>query len=305
MPGSTSANFHEGSRSEYLAHYVFASFGTAVAVPHQEDTGLDLYCTLTERLGQEIWPQAYFSVQVKSNATPWTFPNPQSVKWLIEHPLPVFLCVVNKVALELQLYHTCPRFYAWSLPPLHGKLELIPGAAGEGKCVQWEGGTSYSLSAPILKFTVSDIHKEDFREEVKEVLKFWIGIEEQNLRRVKNRILQFSMPGKYRTNAKGDGSVVRHWSVRPREEDRKQAILSLEPQLTWLAQTLWTSGDISGAVRAVLLHRYFFKDLRVSESSLLSHIHSALGDKLGKKNYVFEAIDELGASLDKALQKVN
>jgi len=30
-----------------------------------------------------------------------------------------------------------------------------------------------------------------------------------------------------------------------------------------------------------------------------------LGDKLGKKNYVFEAIDELGASLDKALEKVS
>ena len=157
MPGSTSANFHEGSRSEYLAQYVFASLGTAVAVPHQEDTGLDVYCTLTERLGQEIWPQAYFSVQVKSNATPWTFPNQQSVKWLIEHPLPVFLCVVNKTDLALQLYHTCPRFYAWSLPPLPEKLELIPGPLGEGKSVQWEGGTSYSLSAPILAFTVSEI----------------------------------------------------------------------------------------------------------------------------------------------------
>lgn len=167
MPGSTSANFHEGSRSEYLAQYVFASLGTAVAVPHQEDTGLDIYCTLTERLGQEIWPQAYFSVQVKSNSTPWIFPNQQSVKWLIEHPLPVFLCVVDKAALALQVYHTCPRFFAWSLPPLPEKLELIPGAVGEGKCTQWEGGTSYSISAPILAFTVSDIHKEDFEKKSK------------------------------------------------------------------------------------------------------------------------------------------
>ena len=118
MPGSTSANFHEGSRSEYLAQYVFASFGTAVAVPHQEDTGLDLYCTLTERLGQKIWPRAYFSVQVKSNAKPWKFRDSESVKWLVEHPLPVFLCVVNKADTSLQIYHTFPRFSAWSLPPL-------------------------------------------------------------------------------------------------------------------------------------------------------------------------------------------
>jgi hypothetical protein len=37
---------HEGSRSEYLAQFVFSSFGTAIPVPHQEDSGLDIYCTL-------------------------------------------------------------------------------------------------------------------------------------------------------------------------------------------------------------------------------------------------------------------
>ena len=40
MVGAIAANLHEGSRSEYLAQYVFASFGTAVPVPHQEDTGI-------------------------------------------------------------------------------------------------------------------------------------------------------------------------------------------------------------------------------------------------------------------------
>jgi hypothetical protein len=48
MTGSLSANLHEGSRSEYLAQFVFSSFGTAVPIPHQEDTGLDIYCTLLE-----------------------------------------------------------------------------------------------------------------------------------------------------------------------------------------------------------------------------------------------------------------
>ena len=32
--GSIAPNLHEGSRSEYLAQYVFSSFGTAVPVPH-------------------------------------------------------------------------------------------------------------------------------------------------------------------------------------------------------------------------------------------------------------------------------
>src|SRR5579871_262979 len=84
--GSTSANFHEANRSEYLAHYVFSSLGTSVPVPRPEDTGLDLYCTLTKRIGQRIWPQAYYAVQVKSTMDPWTFDGQDSVKWLIEYP---------------------------------------------------------------------------------------------------------------------------------------------------------------------------------------------------------------------------
>jgi hypothetical protein len=71
MVGAIPANPHEGSRSEYLAQYVFASFGTVVPVPPHEDSGIDLYCTLTERLGQRAWPKAYFAVQVKSTMDPW------------------------------------------------------------------------------------------------------------------------------------------------------------------------------------------------------------------------------------------
>jgi hypothetical protein len=65
MAGSIAANLHEGSRSEYLAQFVFSSFGDAIPVPHQENSGLDIYCTLFERVGQRAWPRAYYSVQVK------------------------------------------------------------------------------------------------------------------------------------------------------------------------------------------------------------------------------------------------
>ncbi len=63
MVGAVATNPHEGSRAEYLAQYIFASFGTSVPVPHQEDTGVDLYCTLTEAIGHRSWPRAYFAVQ--------------------------------------------------------------------------------------------------------------------------------------------------------------------------------------------------------------------------------------------------
>jgi hypothetical protein len=52
MAGAIAHGLHEGSRSEYLVQCAFASWGTAVAIPHQEDHGIDLACTLLERAGR-------------------------------------------------------------------------------------------------------------------------------------------------------------------------------------------------------------------------------------------------------------
>jgi hypothetical protein len=128
MVGAIPANLHEGSRSEYLAQYVFASFGTVVPVPHHEDSGIDLYGTLAKRVGKLAWPQSYFTVQVKSTDAPWIFKSKPSVRWLIQHPLPVFLCVVDKTKARIRPYHTSSRFDAWSLPPLPQSLTLTPEA---------------------------------------------------------------------------------------------------------------------------------------------------------------------------------
>ena len=98
MVGAIATNLHEGSRSEYLAQFIFASFGTAVPVPHQEDTGVDLYCTFTERIGSRSWPRAYFAVQVKSTMDSWVFDGAESVRWLVEHPLP--LCPIELLSLS-------------------------------------------------------------------------------------------------------------------------------------------------------------------------------------------------------------
>jgi hypothetical protein len=69
----------------------FSFFGTSVPVPHQEDSGIDLYCRLVERIGQRAWARAYYSVQVKSTMDAWVFDGSESVRWIIEHPLPIFL----------------------------------------------------------------------------------------------------------------------------------------------------------------------------------------------------------------------
>lgn len=200
MTGSVPANFHEGSRSEYLAQYVLASFGTAVPVPHQEDSGIDVYCTLLERIGKRAWPRAYYSVQVKSEMSPWEFSSPVSVRWFIEHPLPIFLCIVRKSEARIIVYATSPRFVVWSRPALPTQLVLTPGTDTQAQTVDWEAGDRHELKAPILNFTIQEIQDEGFRSHVAQVLTTWIDNDVENLGRIHSGIHSFSLPARYRTN---------------------------------------------------------------------------------------------------------
>ena len=172
---------HEGIRSEYLAQFVFSAFGTAIPVPHQQDSGLDIYCTLLERDG----PRAYYSVQVKSTMEPWPFGSPEPVRWIIEHPLLIFLGIVQKPEARILVYHTTPRSAAWAMPTHPNRLELIPGTETRANTVDWDTGDRFDLKAPILNFTIQDVLGPEFRRQVAEVLKFWIDHDVENLFRIK------------------------------------------------------------------------------------------------------------------------
>jgi len=83
MAGSVAANFHEGSRSELLADYLFSTWGTVNPVRRQDDYGVDLHCTLTARAGQRAVVTEHYSVQVKSTTDPWVLADEnQSGGWL-------------------------------------------------------------------------------------------------------------------------------------------------------------------------------------------------------------------------------
>ena len=69
MPGAIAKNAQEGTRSEYLAQYVLSAFGTAIPVPHPEDSGIDLYCTLGHRVGRRFLVEHQYLVQVKAQKT--------------------------------------------------------------------------------------------------------------------------------------------------------------------------------------------------------------------------------------------
>jgi len=306
--GSIATNLHEGSRSEYLAQYVFSSFGTAVPVPHQEDTGLDIYCTLLERDGQLAWPRAYYSVQVKSTMDPRVFPSPESVRWIIEHPLPIFLCIVLKTEARILIYHTAPRFAAWILPLHKNRLELIPGTGTKALSVEtsWEEGGSFELKAPILNFTIQEALDNTFRARVAAVLKFWIHNGMENIFRIKCGNHHFQAPYEYETNIAGGIGGTIEFGGPFSEQSVQRAEAVLKELLGHISTHHYKKNElVSAAIYATALRRLSPIPKPGESSHHDAFLHSKLNTLFGMSppTHVYQAVDTLRQMLiDKLAQ---
>jgi hypothetical protein len=305
MAGSIAANLHEGSRSEYLAQFVFSSFGTAIPVPHQEDSGLDIYCTLLERIGQRAWPRAYYSVQVKSTMESWVFGSPESVRWIVEHPLPIFLCVVQKPEARILVYHTTPRFAAWALPIHKNRLELIPGTETRADTVEWIGGDTFKLRAPILNFTIQDVLNPDFRTRVAGVLKFWIEYDVENLFRIKSGIQQFRVPASYETNSAKCTAWIT-MGVRLQDESLLLAPDRLKELLGVITTHCYQKKDmVSAAIYAIALRQLsptgYSGPFDPHDQSLQMELNKLFG--MDPPKYAFQACDSLLKTVKDELAK--
>jgi hypothetical protein len=259
-PGSIAFNFHEGSRSEYLAQFVFSSFGTAIPVPHQEDTGLDIYCTLLERDGRRAWPRAYYSVQVKSTTDPWVFEGTDSVRWFIEHPMPIFPCIVLKAEARVLVYHTTPRFATWTMPSLPERLVLEFGTKTQAQTATWDWIGPCKLEAPVLNFTIKPILDDDFRAQVKNVLKFWIDFDVDNLVRIKNGIQQFVVPADCETNKTKDTARTMQGVWRFRDETFQLAKDRLR-ELMWHITTHCYNNGMDGDIVSAMIYAMALRHL--------------------------------------------
>jgi hypothetical protein len=102
--GAGAQNARQGYRSEQLADYVFTAWGTVTPVRGGNDHGLDLYCSLTDRVEQRALVREFFAAQVKSEGFSWNLGTPDAVKWFIDHPTPLFLCVVEKNQGRVSIY---------------------------------------------------------------------------------------------------------------------------------------------------------------------------------------------------------
>lgn len=300
MPGGVAYGYHEGSRSQELAHPVFLAFGTAVPVPYSEDFGLDFYCTLMERKRQLFMPQGYYAVQVKSRLDPWIFKSQKEIQWFVQCPMSIFLSVVSKSKARIRIYHTSPRFYVWALPPLPERLQLVPGTGTQGTCTEWSGGTSFSLSAPILDFELTRPETDrEFRATAAGILKFWIDVDEANLRRVKLNLREFQMPDQYQTNVLPRGGKVFQGLGVVDREDLEQAVGHLKEPLDKVSDQLLKHGDVLTSIRGMLLSRQLCWDDYHRPQSLTIHANT-LNHLLARApaSYLFEGIDDLGSLLD-------
>jgi hypothetical protein len=304
--GSFVTNFHEGSRSEYLAQYVFSGFGTSVPILHQEDTGFDLFATLTERRGRISWPLYHYTVQVKSSAEPWEFPTSDSVKWLLRHPHPLFLCVLDKKSAHFSLYHAFPRFKIWTLGKSPQRVVFEPGPrSDDGYSAEWDwpdDGETFTLGGPILDYSIEALADSATNEHAKKVLESWLRLEVENLACMQVGLPVGSLPHRYWTNALASesGGLSSFWNTAAADIDALKP--TLRRILPWLAEYFRAQNDLRGMARSALLVRYLETSVdRGMDTPPLAYRRISELVSPGDR-WLAAGVDTLGKLLDDAIE---
>jgi hypothetical protein len=204
MPGTIAANAHEGTRSEYLALYVFSALGTAVPVPHPEDSGIDLYCTLGKHMGRLLSVENYFLVQVKSKKEPIRYKTSDEAQWLLSHHYPILICYVDKTAGKVEIYQTLSLSFLYTKTNINS-ITLSPSSPPDAnkQFTHHTGETDpiIYMGRPILRFDVAKVGSKDWREKSRTSLRAWIEIDRENIAMRSTGFPLFRHPLSYQTNA--------------------------------------------------------------------------------------------------------
>jgi hypothetical protein len=202
MPASIAKNAQEGTRSEYLAQYALSSFGTAIPVPHPEDSSIDLYCTLGRRIGRRFLVENQYLVQVKSTNDPIRYSGKDEVKWLLSHKYPFLICVVSKKSARIEIYQTLALS---TLSPKEDvdNIRLHPQSCPSGEyfpqVIDQESVDIY-LGDPVVKFSVTNFSDKDFIAEITNTLRSWVELDQENIDLKSTGYTMFRIPVKWETN---------------------------------------------------------------------------------------------------------
>jgi hypothetical protein len=289
MP-SYAPNLKEGSRSEILADYLFSQWGAVTPVRRQDDFGIDLYCSLFDRIGQRAIVRDYFSVQVKSTQDPWIFDGIEEVRWLVEYPSPLFLACVDKKRGSVAVYQVMARFAQWALAALPNRLELTLSTKGYAESVGWINGTQFTLEAPIIRVGLADLIDEEKMSTLRRVFEFWVRADRENCDLLRRGLYRFRMPLPYRVNELPNQSIVEAGNAAPQGEFINRGILTLAEDAECLGGQLYRLGDRRGALWALLLvshlrQRYaeiFQNQLRWNQATLPGELGAVVSKALNE-----------------------
>lgn len=203
MPGGIAKNAQEGTRSEYLAQYALSSFGTCIPVPHPEDSGIDLYCTLGRRVGRRFLVENNYFVQVKSNKGEIKYNGIDEVKWLLAHKYPLFICIVNKEKAKIELYQTI----ALSTLIAKGNIASITLKTEKNKELDYfptlieQEDIDIYLGEPIVKFTITNFSKVAFNKQICKTIKSWVELDQENIDLKETGFTMYRIPEKWKVNS--------------------------------------------------------------------------------------------------------
>lgn len=225
MTAKRSWSYHEGDRYEYFVTYIMSAIASIVPVPRQEDYGLDHVGFLTRQEGNLLYAEDAFSIQVKpeGGVSSLAFGGLKNgnwqvdqLNWLFGQSYPMLVARVNRTDWTLNLYSTAPM---WQVKPFAGNpfqvtLEMDSPvgkldawkkpvkAHVEGVRPDWSAGGSWtvSLGAPIVSLKDSDLHDAAFRRRIYGVLKFWLTLDQRNIRHRAQNIPCAELPRSWETN---------------------------------------------------------------------------------------------------------
>jgi len=139
---------------------------------------------------------------------------------------------------------------------------------------------------------------DKFWDNATRVFEQWIEIENDNLTRVRARLLKCRMPYAYRTNGFAFGGWTEHWFGLPNAEQFEQTTFRLKEFVEWVGHQLHKKGDIVGAAKAALLYRHLDDSGR---GSLLDWFQSDLNALVKRDGYVYAGVDYIAETIKDAL----
>ena len=185
-----------------------------------------------------------------------------------------------------------------------------PHCRGERVFAQWQPSAGDYQRIRNVAWQLAQLASDpDYAQNARNVLEYWIAVENRNLARMMVNLRGWQMPDNYETNVLPRRGRVSQWLGRPSQELLDNSVRGLSEHLELLARQLHDTGHCITAVEAALLFWHLSKEFpgafssHVPPGGLLTPIASLLNNVLGENKYVFEGLDELQRRLESIVLK--